>query len=91
MFVLKLGFVTLVAAECRLIDKDIEKKLSLVQLEKSDYIFDCGENGIIYCKKIPKLENAYKFCRNLIESAGWEPNVDWYGVAKKDKMKYQFA
>ena len=74
-----------------LVDKDVEKKLSLVQREKSDFIFDYPKFGIIYCKKIPKLENAYKFCRNLIESAGWEPNDDWYGIAKKNKTKYRFA
>lgn len=75
-----------------LVDKDPKNELSLIESQfKSSQKIDCGDYGIIYCKKFLKLENAYKFCRRLNECIGWEPNKDWYGVAKLNKVKFRFA
>jgi len=70
---------------------EIDKYNELSSLEtafKSSQKVDCGEYGVIYCKKYGTIEMAYKFCRNLIESAGWQPNEDWYGMASFKEGKY---
>ena len=75
-----------------LVEKDSNNELSLIESQfKLSQTIDCGEYGIIYCKKFSKLENSYKFCRRLIECIGWEPNRDWYGVARQKKIKFKFA